>query len=65
LRDDAQTAANADLRGRLADPGRPALSAASAAPTAASAAANGLLGRIDGPGRHPLPDSATSAAYTE
>jgi len=65
LRDDTQTATNADLRGRLADRGRPALSAAASAATASAAAADGLLGRIDGPGRHRLPASAASAADAE
>jgi hypothetical protein len=65
LRDDAEAARDADLRGWIANSSRSALPAASAATSASAAAADGLPGRNDGLGRHGLPAAATASADTE
>jgi hypothetical protein len=56
---------NADLPGRIAGRGRPAVPAAagaSAATASAAAASDDVSGRIDGPGRNRLSGSPASAA---
>ena len=65
LRDHSAAAADADLRGRLADPRGSALPASSTAPTASAASADGLPGWNVGAGRLDLPDPAAAPAVAE
>ena len=65
LCDNSTAAADADLRRRIADPGRSALPAASAAPASAAAASDGLPRWNDGTGRLDLPDPASSSAVSK
>jgi len=58
LRHDAPATADANLPRRNANPGEPAVPAASAAATTAS---GGLPERNHGPGRHELPAAASAA----
>ena len=60
LRDDAAPAGASDLSGRIADPDDSAMSDAS--PAASAAASGHVPGRIDGSGRHELPDAAAPAS---
>ena len=63
LRDEAAAAAgHADLRGRDADPGHDAVSAASTAASASAAGNDHLPGRHDGARRRDLPDAASASA---
>jgi hypothetical protein len=62
LRHDAAAARDANLRRWIAGSGRPAMSAASTAPTASTAAPNGLPGWNHGACWHDLPDSAAAPA---
>jgi hypothetical protein len=65
LRDHAAATGNADLPGRIANSGEPALSAATAASTTPTSAADGLPGWNDGACGNDLSDPATAAANAE